>query len=88
MTQFIAQRELRNDSAEILRRVEAGESFVVMRNGRPVADLTPRPGPTPRRLTARELQEKARRLPRVDVDRWRADRDADDLVFGDDRIEY
>jgi prevent-host-death family protein len=37
----ISQRQLRNDNAEIMRRVEAGESFVVTRRGTPVADLVP-----------------------------------------------
>jgi prevent-host-death family protein len=37
----ISQRELRNDSGAIMRRVEQGESFVVTRNGVPVADLLP-----------------------------------------------
>ena len=37
----IGQRELRNDSGAIMRRVELGESFVVTRNGTPVADLVP-----------------------------------------------
>lgn len=37
----IPHRELRNDSAAILRRVEAGESFVVTNNGRPIAELVP-----------------------------------------------
>jgi prevent-host-death family protein len=37
----IGQRELRNDNAEIIRRVEAGESFVVTRRGLPIADLVP-----------------------------------------------
>lgn len=37
----ISQRELRNDNAEVVRRVEAGESFVVTRRGTPVADLVP-----------------------------------------------
>ena len=41
--EFISQRELRNDNAEIMRRVEAGETFVVTRNGKPVADLVRRP---------------------------------------------
>lgn len=40
MNQIIGQRELRNDNADIMRRVEAGESFTVTRNGRPVADLS------------------------------------------------
>ena len=37
----ISQRELRNDSGVIMRRVEQGESFTVTRNGTPVADLVP-----------------------------------------------
>jgi prevent-host-death family protein len=37
----ISQRELRNDSGAIMRRVEQGESFTVTRNGTPVADLVP-----------------------------------------------
>lgn len=37
----ISQREMRNQSGEILRRVEAGESFVVTSRGREVAQLIP-----------------------------------------------
>lgn len=37
----ISQREMRNSSGEILRRVEAGESFVVTNRGREVAQLIP-----------------------------------------------
>lgn len=37
----IAQRDLRNGSGDILRRVEAGEHFVVTRGGKPVAELIP-----------------------------------------------
>lgn len=37
----ISQRELRNDNAAIVRRVEAGESFIVTRRGVPVAQLGP-----------------------------------------------
>jgi prevent-host-death family protein len=88
VSETIAQRQLRNDSGEIMRRVEAGESFVITRNGHPVADLTPHAGTGRRRLTAGELQERMRRLPKIDVERWYADRAADDAIFGDDRIEY
>jgi prevent-host-death family protein len=89
MSEIIAQRDLRNDNAEIMRRVEAGESFIITRNGRPVADLTPhRPAP-PRRKTLGELQEELRRNgPHLSLEQWLADREADDLIFGDDRIEY
>ena len=37
----IPQRELRNKNAEVIRRVEAGEEFVVTRNGVPIADVKP-----------------------------------------------
>jgi prevent-host-death family protein len=84
----IPQRQLRNDSGEIMRRVEAGESFVITRNGKPVADLVPHAREPKRRKTLREFQEDMRKLPPVDVEQWYRDRDADDVIFGDDRIEY
>ena len=37
----IAQRELRNQSGEILRQAEAGEQFTITVDGRPVATLGP-----------------------------------------------
>jgi prevent-host-death family protein len=37
----INQRTLRNDNATVLNAVEAGEDFVVTRNGQPIARLTP-----------------------------------------------
>lgn len=39
----IALRELRNNTSEVLRRVEAGEQMTVTVNGRGVAQLTPLP---------------------------------------------
>src|SRR5262245_41020298 len=36
MTQTITQRELRNDSGDIMRRLDQGETFIVTRNGTPV----------------------------------------------------
>ncbi len=41
MTKTIAQRELRNDNAKVIDEVVAGTSFVVTRNGVPVAELRP-----------------------------------------------
>ncbi|HSK50508.1 MAG TPA: type II toxin-antitoxin system prevent-host-death family antitoxin [Solirubrobacterales bacterium] len=41
MTVEVASRELRNDTAGLLRRVEAGESIVITRRGKPVARLMP-----------------------------------------------
>ena len=37
----ITQRELRNDSGAILRAVEAGATYIVTRNGTPIAELHP-----------------------------------------------
>ena len=41
LVEEISQRELRNDNAEVIRRVLEGESFVVTRRGVPVARLVP-----------------------------------------------
>ncbi len=86
MTEVIGQRELRNDNAEIIRRVEAGESFVVTRRGVPVADLIPhrRDAPSGARPTLGEIQEEFRRLPPIDAERWAAERRVDDEIFGPD----
>lgn len=77
----ISQREFRNNSAAVMDAVEAGETYVVTRNGVEVAEV--RPVVRRRRLTAEELVERARRLPRVDYAQMR--READEL-FGEDRI--
>jgi prevent-host-death family protein len=89
MARLISQRELRNDNAEIMRRVEAGESFVVTRNGKPIADLVPHDVPPERRRTLREMQEDFRaNLPPIDVEKWYADRARDDEFFADTFLEY
>lgn len=41
MSTTIPQRELRNDNARIMDAVAAGESFIITRNGHPVAELRP-----------------------------------------------
>jgi prevent-host-death family protein len=41
MRREVTQRELRNDSGEIMRELDRGESFVVTRNGVPVGELSP-----------------------------------------------
>ncbi len=70
----VSQRELRNDSAAVLREVQAGRTFIVTRNGTPVAQLGPVPG---RRFVPRStIAEAARRAPRVDLARLRAELDA------------
>jgi prevent-host-death family protein len=41
MTRTIPQRKLRNDNAQVIDAVVSGETFVVTRNGVPVAELGP-----------------------------------------------
>jgi len=43
MTREITQRQLRNDSGEIMRELDCGETFLVTRNGTPVGELAPIP---------------------------------------------
>jgi prevent-host-death family protein len=40
-TSVIPSRDLRNHTAEVLRRVEAGEEIEILHNNRPVARLVP-----------------------------------------------
>lgn len=51
----VATRELRNDTAGVLRRVEAGESIVITVRGKPVADLVPHRPHGPRWLGPDEV---------------------------------
>jgi prevent-host-death family protein len=53
----VASRELRNDTAGLLRRVEAGEKIVITRRGKPVADLVPHEKPSGRWLTPSDVVE-------------------------------
>lgn len=40
-TRDVPQRELRNDTARVLREVEAGDTVRITVHGRPVAELVP-----------------------------------------------
>ena len=69
----ITQRELRNESGAIMRRLEQGESFTVTRNGTPIGRLVPL-----RRRTfvpTDEVLAIFATAPIVDGDRLRADLD-------------
>jgi antitoxin (DNA-binding transcriptional repressor) of toxin-antitoxin stability system len=48
---------LRNDTAAVLRRVEAGESVVITVRGKPVADLVPHRPEGPRWVGPEEVME-------------------------------
>lgn len=75
MTRTISQRELRNDSGAIMRAVEAGESFVVTRNGVPLAQLVPLGARRPE-VSREEVVAAFRGSPRIDFKQFRADLDA------------
>jgi prevent-host-death family protein len=53
----VATRELRNDTAGVLRRVEAGETVVITVRGKPVADLVRHRHDEPRWMPRGELIE-------------------------------
>lgn len=68
----ITIRELRNQGRQVVDRVQAGESLIVTRNGRNVAELRPLPK-TP--LDAATLLQRWRHLPGVDDRALRDDLD-------------
>ena len=74
MAPEITQRELRNNSGEIMRQLDHGESFIVTRNGVPVGELTPLR--RHRFVTAEAAVAAFRKAPPVDYERFRADLDA------------
>lgn len=53
----VATRELRNKTADLLRRVEAGESMVITVRGKRVATLSPYRDDAPRWMPRDELIE-------------------------------
>ncbi len=69
----ITQRELRNQSGEIMRALDRGEAFVVTRNGVPVGQLTP----VPRRrfVPAAEAIAAFKGAAKIDRDRFQNDLD-------------
>jgi antitoxin (DNA-binding transcriptional repressor) of toxin-antitoxin stability system len=67
----ITQRELRNESGEVMRALDSGDAFLVTRNGVAVGELTPI---RRRRFVARDAAVAAfARAPAIDGARWRAD---------------
>jgi prevent-host-death family protein len=65
-------RELRNHGGEVVDRVEAGESVVITRSGKPVAELRPLQR---RGLDAATLLGRWQHVPRVDPLALREDLD-------------
>lgn len=74
MGRTISQRELRNESGEIMRALDRGESFLITRSGVPVGELVPA-----RRRAFVEAAAVAAAFagaPALSIDEFRADLDA------------
>jgi prevent-host-death family protein len=81
MATTISLREFRNESATVMDAVESGESFVLTRNGTPVAEV--RPIRAKRKISTEELQKVFAMSPAPDYAAMRAELDA---YFGEDRL--
>ncbi|MGN6277082.1 MAG: type II toxin-antitoxin system Phd/YefM family antitoxin [Solirubrobacterales bacterium] len=57
MSVEVASRELRNDTAGLLRKVQKGETIVITLRGKPIADLVPHKEESGRWLTPAEVME-------------------------------
>jgi prevent-host-death family protein len=75
MARTIAQRDLRNENAKVIDAVTAGETFVVTRNGEPVAELRPIRAGRRTFITRDEVASLAAAAIRIDHRRFRADLD-------------
>lgn len=75
----ISQRELRNQSASIMDALQAGQQFIITRDGHPVGELLPIRGPR-RGVPTHELIAAFASLSRADYSRLRSDMDE---FFGD-----
>ncbi len=75
MAKTIAQRELRNENAKVIDAVTAGETFIVTRNGEPVAELRPLRAGRRAFIAREEVAMLAATSVRIDRHRFRADLD-------------
>lgn len=75
MTRTIPQRELRNENARVIEAVTAGETFVITRNGEPVAELRPLRAGRRNFISREEVAALATADVRIDRDQFRADLD-------------
>lgn len=90
MSESIRQSELRNNNAEIMRRVAEGESFTVTVHGRAVADLVPhqRERPARHRFVRAAVFDRlvAADEPGPDPEAWERDMAESAGAFGHDQL--
>ena len=75
MTKTIAQRQLRNDNARVIHEVVSGVTFLVTRNGVPVAELRPIRQPRRTFVPKPDLLAFASAGPHVESARFRSELD-------------
>jgi antitoxin (DNA-binding transcriptional repressor) of toxin-antitoxin stability system len=73
MAEEITQRQLRNDSGEVMRGLDRGRTFVVTRNGVPVGELTPMR--RHRFVTTDAVMAIFKHAPSIEFEQWRVDLD-------------
>lgn len=83
MARAITQAELRNGSAGVMDALEAGETFIITRNGRAVGEL--RPVAPQRDMATAELKARFARL--AAVGSGMQERAEIEAVFGQDRLD-
>jgi len=75
VSRIIAQRDLRNQNAQILAAVQAGASFVVTRNGEPIAELRPLTRKRRQFVSKAEIAVLAAAGPHINANAFRHDLD-------------
>ncbi|GGN85177.1 hypothetical protein GCM10011610_39380 [Nocardia rhizosphaerihabitans] len=83
MTRTITQAELRNGSAGVMDALEAGDDFIITRNGHPVGEL--RPIRAQRDVATAELKARFARFAAAGA--AAEERAEIDAVFGEDRLD-
>ncbi len=73
MTRQLTQRQLRNESGEVMRALDAGEAFLVTRNGVAVGELIP--VRRPRFVSSEAVLAAFSRAAPINGARFRADLD-------------
>jgi antitoxin (DNA-binding transcriptional repressor) of toxin-antitoxin stability system len=73
MHREISQRELRNDSGQVMRALDAGESLILTRNGIPVGEIAPIR--KSRFVPSQMILRSASQLESIDPIRFRSDLD-------------
>lgn len=79
MQTTITQRDLRNNNADIMRRLEEGETFIITRNGKQIGVLTPMKRPHFARMS--DVLEAFKGLPEMSYAELR--RDLDEFIDQD-----